>query len=180
MSVQERYELDGREVYKLTPGIVEEVEKYDGETIIADYLDLEYDNTKVGTALKVIAQHEALEPVRIQKKRADRYTKTGESFEQVYQESEQLLRERIDRIYNLKGMDSQSILEDLEEKGLEIWESFSGSRELIQFRTGDYHADTLRFFDKLGVIKEPDDREIIAPQTDIDFIEQNFEQIIGN
>jgi len=173
MSVQESYESDSREVYKLTPGIVEAVEKYQGDTLRAKHLDLPYENTKIGAALNVLSEKDVLQPVQTSGKRPNLYTKTESSFEELHLQAEQLFQDRIDNAFNLNSLNINHVLEDLEEKGVHTAE-YSGGPELAKFPNNDYHSDTLRFLNQLNIIKTTENREITAPETDIEFVEQNY------
>jgi len=76
MGLGDCFEADNREVFKLTPGIIDAVDSYSGDTLRAKHLDLGYDNSKVGSVLHVLAEEGYLEPIQVSGVRPNLYRTT--------------------------------------------------------------------------------------------------------
>jgi len=174
MSVHEEYSSDNREVYKLTPGIVDAVDQHQGDTLRAKHLDLPYENTKIGAALNVLAEENYLEPLQTNGRRANLYAKKTEDFTEARTDADQLFRKRINNAFKLPSQDINQILEDLEQKGVHTVEYPNEYAELAKFRNNDYNIETLNFLDQLNIIKDPETRRITAPKTDINILEDQL------
>lgn len=163
-------QLHKRRLAKLRPGVIEAIQDYPTHQFKAEHLDSRYNNIRIGDNLTVLAEAGVLNLMNPDSEWDNQYELKSEDLEPAEEKAEEAFRYRI--IAELEGLGEEAVhvTDDLEQHG--VVENIDGE-ELIDHRRWNYDERTLKFLSDLKMIESIEEREFIADQTDIDYLESH-------
>ena len=156
---------------QISPGIVEEIIDCKNDQLTSKHVNSTYPTVRVGMVLSTLEQIGHLE--KMDKNTGHILYERTTSLEPVIPHAEEAYSQRVVQTLNGEDWNLEDIEADLTGRGIDTTGD-AQDKELIHYRD-DYHEDTLEFLEEIRIIDSPEDRGIVANQTDQDLVEHVVE-----